>query len=340
MFYILHGEDEFSRGEELDRLRRRLAGDDLAMAELNTAILDGSKLTLGELRHHCDAIPFLSERRLVIAHGLLTRLAPGRKAQEQGGAGEEPAWKRAYLQDLAAYLPGLPPSTVLIFVENRTISASQAVLKLARAQEGNGATFVQQFDPPKDRELPGWIHRRVRGKQGTISSDAVTLLAALIGNDLRLLDQEIEKLLLYAGERQVTSEDVRALVSRARETSIFDLVDRVGRRQAAESLRLLHQMLEDGEHPLYLLTMLARQVRILIQVSDLRARRLSDTEMASRLKLHPYVVKKGLAQARNFTMAELETAHQRVVETDWAIKTGKMEDVLALDMLVVGLTRR
>jgi DNA polymerase-3 subunit delta len=340
VFYILHGEDEYSRAEALAELRVKVAGRDPAMAELNTTLLDGSKLTLGELRHHCDTVPFLAEGRQVIVYGLLSRLAPGRKAQDPGDAGEEPAWKRAYLQDLAAYLPGLPPTTTLVFVEPRLIPASQPILKLARAQEETGAKFVQQFDQPKERELPGWIHRRVRGKEGTISGEAVTLLAALVGNDLRLLDQEIEKLLLYAGERQVTSEDVRALVSRARETSIFDLVDCVGRRDAAESLRLLHLMLEDGEHPLYLLTMLARQVRILIQVSDLREQRLAENEMASRLKLHPYVVKKGLAQARNFTLAQLAAAHRRVVETDWAIKTGKMEDVLALDLLVVGLTRR
>ena len=168
----------------------------------------------------------------------------------------------------------------------------------------------------------------------------MSLLAELVGTDLRLIDQEIEKLLLYAGERPITRDDVRALVSRARETSIFDLVDCVGRREADQALRLLHRMLDEGEHPLYLLTMLARQVRILIQVSELGAQRLSENEIASRVKLHPYVVKKGLAQARSFTMAQLEAAHQRVLETDWAIKTGQMEDVLALDMLVVDLTRR
>jgi len=164
------------------------------------------------------------------------------------------------------------------------------------------------------------------------------MLAALVGNDLRLLDQEIDKLLLYADGQQVTTEEVRALVSRARETSIFDLVDCVGRRQTGKALLLLHRLLDDGEAPLYLLAMLARQIRILIQVSELRAQGLNQQEVAKRLKLHPYVVEKGLAQARNFEMPQLEAAHSQLVETDWAIKTGKMEDVLALDTLVVALT--
>jgi DNA polymerase-3 subunit delta len=119
--------------------------------------------------------------------------------------------------------------------------------------------------------------------------------------------------------------------------SIFDLVDCVGRRQSDRALRLLHHMLDDGQAPLYLLTMLARQVRILIQVSELQAQGRTSKEITKQLKLHPYVVEKGLAQAQNFTMAQLETAHQYLVNTDWAIKTGKVESILALDTLIVNL---
>jgi DNA polymerase-3 subunit delta len=98
-------------------------------------------------------------------------------------------------------------------------------------------------------------------------------------------------------------------------------------------------MLEDEAVPLYILAMLARQIRILIQAKELGAQGLTRQEMARRLKLHPFVVEKGEAQARNFTMAQLEAAHQRLLQTDWAIKTGEVEDLVALDMLVVALTR-
>ncbi|MGD2207396.1 MAG: DNA polymerase III subunit delta [Anaerolineae bacterium] len=328
MFYIFHGEDEFSRAEELTRLRAKLAEADPSMADLNTTFLDGDQLTLGQLRHACDAIPFMTDRRLVIVHGLLRRLTPSK--------GKDPAWKESFLGDLADYLPNLPPTTRLFLVEDEKLPASHPILKVAKAEEKKG--FVKLFAQPKEWELPNWIRQRAQEMGGSINHEAVTLLAALVGNDLRLLDQEIEKLLLYADGRQVTTEDVKVLVSRAKETSIFDLVDCVGRRETDRALRLLSRMLADGAEPLYLLAMLARQIRILIQVSELRDQGLAQKEMARRLKLHPYVVKKGVIQSRNFEMAQLEVAHQRLVETDWAIKTGRMEDVLALDMLVVALT--
>ena len=339
MFYVFYGDDDFSRAEELARLRSKLAGGDPAMAQLNTSFLDGRRLSLGELRHACDTIPFMADRRLVIVQGLLTRLAPGGRgkgpesAQDGGASG-----KREFLKDLAAYLPTLPTTTRLIFVEDKALPASHPILKLAKAEEKKQRGFSRIFKRPKDRELPHWIQQRARSKGGSLSREATTMLAALVGNDLRLLDQEIDKLLLYTDGQQVDAEDVRTLVSRARQMSIFDLVDCVGRRQTDRALRLLHHMLDDGEAPLYLLAMLARQVRILIQVSELRGQGLDQKEMAGRLKLHPYVVEKGLAQARNFSMAQLEAAHQRLVDTDWAIKTGEIEDTLALDLLVADLT--
>ncbi len=339
MFYVFHGEDEFGCAEELNRFRGELAGGEAGMADLNTTVLDGKGLTLGELRHVCDAMPFLADRRLVIVHGLLSRLASGQRAKEPAAAtAGAPTFSDAFLQDLVAYLPALPPTTRLVFVEDKVLPASHPILKLAEAEGKKKRAFSKLFNRPKERDLPGWILQRAEAKGGDISREATRVLVALVGDDLRLLDQEIDKLLLYADGRQVNTQDVQALVSRAREMSIFDLVDCVGRRQADRALRLLHHLLDDGAAPLYLLTMLARQVRILIQVKELRSQGLTQREIASRLKLHPYVVEKGWAQAQNFEMAQLEVAHQRLVETDWAIKTGQIEELLALDMLVVSLT--
>lgn len=331
MFYIFHGDDEFRQTEELTRLRAKLADGDTAMGELNTSVLDGSQLTLGELCHACDTIPFMADRRLVIVYGLLSRLAPR-------SSGEDNApWKRDILSGLLDYLPNLPEFTRLFFVERKALAGSHPILKLAKAEGKKDRAFIKLFELPTEGDLPAWILQRARDSDGSIDSDAAHMLAALVGRDLRLLDLEIDKLLLYADGQTVRVDDVRTLVSRAREANIFDLVDSVGRREPDRALRLLHGLLDDRREPLYLLAMLARQVRILIQVSELQKERLSHQEIASRLKLHPFVAKKGLTQARNFEMAQLEAAHKRLVETDLLIKTGEIDGVLALDLLVVDL---
>jgi DNA polymerase-3 subunit delta len=340
MFYILHGEDEFSRAEQLARMREMLAGGDRSMADLNTTVLDGSRTTMGELRHACHAIPFLADRRLVIVEDLLSRLAVSRsKRRSRSAEGEEPAWKKDYVTELTAYLPNLPPTTRLVFLEKESLPQRHPVLQLAKKLAKEGAAFMRHYDLPKDWELPAWIQERVGQKGGAIDSEAADRLAEVVGNKLRMLDQEIEKLLLYTDGRPIKVSDIQKLVSHARETSIFDLVDAVGYRKADRALSLLHRILDDGQAPLYILGMLARQVRILIQVKELQGKSLAQHEIVSRLQLHPYVVEKALAQSQNFSQSQLEAAHQALVRTDWSIKTGASEEIVGLDLLVVELCR-
>ena len=340
MYYLLHGKDEFGRSQQLARWKEQMASGDPAMADLNTSLLDGRKVTMGELRHACDAIPFLTERRLVIVEGLLTRLGPkGVSKRGATPADEEPAWKRAFLSELADYLPRLPSTTRLVFVEAETLPATHRILKLAQTQGRKGGAYIKQFEPPRDDALPAWIDGHARDNGGIISTEAAAMLADLIGPDLRLLDLEIDKLVLYAEGRQITTQDVERLVSRARETVIWDLVDCIGRREVDAGLQLLGRLLEEGGEPLYLLTMLARQVRILIQIKEAADQGLAKDAAAKALGLHPYVVKKGLVQAHYWTMEQLQAAHEKVIEADQSIKTGELEPALTLDLLVVALTQ-
>ena len=321
---MLHGEDEFSRSEALARLKARMG--DPAMADLNTVVLDGRKLSLEELIRTCDTVPFLGERRLVIVEGLLTRLTP-----QEGKAGD----KGDYLTGLMDYLPRLPPTTRLIFLEPRSLPPDHPFLQWACQTED---AYIKEFKPPRERDLPSWIKKRARKKGGEIEAKAADELARFVGNDLRLLDQEIEKLIAYAGARPITLKDVRLLVSYTREARIFDLVDAIGEGRRQRALELLYRLFEEGASPLYVLAMIARQFRIMMEVKELSKGGLSAGEMASRLQLHRFTVEKGLRQARTFSERQLESAYRRILETDLAIKTGRMGGVLALEMLVIGLT--
>jgi len=325
MFYLFHGEDEFSRSETLADFKRRMG--DPSLAELNITVFDGNKVTLRELQHACDSIPFMAERRLVIVEGLLSHLEPKGKGERRA------AWQKEYLEGLTRYLPRLPKTTRLVFVEDRTIGEDNPVHRLGLTEE---CGHVREFQPPQGEQLNRWIEERVRKKGGQIEPTAVEELAAFVGNDLRLLDQEIEKLVAYVNwARPITEDDVRLLVSYVQEASVFEMVDALGQRDTQRAAQFLHQLLDAGEHPLALLGMIVRQFRILIQVKELTERGLSQQKIASRLRLHPFVVRKARRQAMNFSMEQLEAIYQKLLETDVAIKTGQMDEVLALDMLIM-----
>ncbi|MFN8498202.1 MAG: DNA polymerase III subunit delta [Anaerolineae bacterium] len=336
MLYILHGENEFNRSEALARLRAELV--DPAWGDMNTSRLDGKRVTLTEVTLACDGVAFFGNR-VVIVDGLLTRLSV-RKGDRDGETAEPGEGAKAFLDGLAAYLSRIPDATHLIFVEPKTIGKTNAVLKAAQAM-GSRAR-VTEFEPlnPRKGDLNRWIGERATVKGGAIQPAAVTLLAAYVGADLRLLDQELDKLLTYAGPRHaVTEDDIRRMVPAAAQTSIFEMVDAVAARDSRAALRLLHGLLDDGEAPLYLLFMITRQFRILLQVRLLQTANLAPSELAPRLGQHLFVVEKALRQARQFTIPQLEAILGRLLQADLALKSSGANPVLELDMLVVGLTR-
>lgn len=325
-FYVFHGTDEFTRAETLADFKRRLGPPDTV--DLNTTWLDGGKVTLAELRHACDAIPFMADRRLVIVEGLLARLASRRE-------GEQSVSQRDYLEALCGYLVQLPETTRLVFVEDRVLPADHPILRLAQREEQG---YVKQFDPPKAQLLPRWVEERTRKHGGEIEPAAAQYLAALVGAELRLLDQEIAKLVIYVnGERPIAKGDVEVLVPYARQAIIFDLVDALGRRDGQTAARVLHGLLEAGEHPLGLLTMIVRQFRLLIQAKELGADGASSQDIARALGLHPFPARKLCDQAPHFTAPQLETVYRHLLEVDVGIKRGEIEAEVALDLLVAGL---
>ena len=173
MFYIFHGNDTFSQRETMADLLGRLG--DPVMLELNTTRLPGNA-TVGELRQVCDVMPFLAPVRLVIVEDMLA-----------GSSAE-------LVDQLLAYLPNLPETTRLVFLESQSLRANHRLLRFAEKAE-NG--YVRQFSRPEGNALNRWIEKRFEAQGGSATPQAVHTLAMSIGNDLALLENEIEKLVLY-----------------------------------------------------------------------------------------------------------------------------------------------
>jgi len=173
-----------------------------------------------------------------------------------------------------------------------------------------------------------------------ISPSAVDELAAFVGPNLRLLEQEIEKLATFAGGRTITAQDVALLVSYAREAHIFALVDALGLGDGPTALRLLHRLLAAGEPPALILYMVARQFRLILQLKELARRGASPDQMAAEVRLPMGLVKRLQEQAQRFSRPQLRAVFRRLLAADIGLKSGQMEGGLLLDLLVLWLTGR
>jgi DNA polymerase-3 subunit delta len=197
---------------------------------------------------------------------------------------------------------------------------------------------VFQLNEIKGRELAAWIRDYTVKSGSKISAGAVSLLADYIGGELWSLSGELNKLMTYCEGREISDSDVREISSFAREESIFALVDAVLEGRIKDAQLLLHRMLKYGTAPQQILTMIERQLAIILRVKELNS--TSQQEIRENLGLHPrYPLEKTLRQARTFTVPRLRKAFHALLDTDVAIKTGKYEDDLALDLLVIDLCK-
>jgi DNA polymerase-3 subunit delta len=343
--YLLHGPDEFASAEFVEALKAKL-GDDPAMAGLNTTLLDGRTVSLAEARAACDTLPFLTARRLVVIEGWLTRLlsraetAPADEDDPEADEPDTPAARSAgssakeTLAGLAAYLPEIPPTTALVLLEKRDLPERNVVVKAATGAEW---ALVKHFDLPKGEALVKWLRARAKAEGGEITREAAETLAE-VESDPRALGHELLKLLTYVGfARPVELDDVELLTPAGGEARVFDLVDAIGQRRGPQAMRELHKLLA-SEQPLYVLSMIVRQYRLLLQAREMLDNRSGENEISAALKLHSYPTRKICAQARNFSLAGLESIYHRLLDYDTGIKTGQFEAAAALDTLVGQLT--
>ena len=332
MLYILTGDDDFSLTRSLEEIRRGI-GDQVLLAA-NTTVLDGQQITLDELRAVCETVPFLAEKRLVIIQGLLGRFEPQGKPRRRRKIAP-PTGKEMEYKSFATYLSNIPDSTVLVLIDGRIKSKNPLFKQLSAKAE------VRSFPILKDDRLRQWIRREMAEQGVTISPEAVDLLARLVGGNLWIMSNEISKLALFTLGRRIEVEDIKAIVSSAQEANVFTMVDAILDFKAGVAEQLLEQLLQRGASPAYLLVMLARQVRMIVQAKELTRQGKPEVEIQNRLGLtSEFALRKTLEQAQSYRLERLREVYNKLLETDLSIKTGKYEGGLALNLLIAELCQQ
>lgn len=329
--FVLQGDDRWGMEAAMKEIRQRCAGGEFG--GLGFAWLDGRSVSRDELSTQVNSLALGSPARLLALDYALDFFR----------ATEDYAW----LEKLAA---GLPASTTLALVVEdskkytkngmmwQTVHAKHPLRKVLE-NTGRPATWLE-FPLPSQREMPAWIANQARQRGVQMEGGAAAALAALVGNDLYQAQQEIIKTASYAGEGQpVTRDMVRLLCSRTREEDIFAMVDAAGLRNPAKALGLLSALLRE-QPTLFIFSMLARQVRLLIMAKEIMLEGGNENSIAKETGAHPFVAKKLMAQARLFEMTELEEMYRQLDRMDEQSKTGHATLEVLLETQVADLSRK
>jgi DNA polymerase-3 subunit delta len=210
---------------------------------------------------------------------------------------------------------------------------------------GTGQKFAQEFKKLNNAELAAWVKKETEARGGAISSRAIQILIGLVGYDLWQIDREIDKLISFkSGERPaltaggaplaIEDKDVEELVKGNFDDNIFALTDAIGARDKSLAAQFLEEQLELGANEIYLLTMIIRQIKIILQVRQALDLGHSSRQIISELKLNPYVAQKAIEQSRHFSLNALKIIFGRLIEIDYKIKTGQGEPRVLLNLLL------
>ncbi len=297
-YYLFFGPGEFRLEMVLDRIRNDYVPE--SARDLNLEILYGDEVSPTEVINHARSIPFLAPNRLIIL----------RRTEKI---------KAASLEHFLPYLEQPVETTCMIFISSKT-NFSTKFYKKFRAS-GRAVHFIAL----KENQVVPWIKRMANGLDLQIDGPACTTLQQIVGNSLRDLHAELEKLCIRYGRNRVGMEEVKELVIHSRIYSIFELMDKVSERKPTASLDVLNRYLEEEDKraaPLQIMGMLNRQIRILLQTKAILDKGGGKKDVAKKLHLVPFSAGRFAVQSKKWSETELENGLKLLYGADGLLKSG------------------
>ncbi len=277
---------------------------------MNLSVFEGKKIDEMQVVEMAKTLPFFAEHRLIV----LDETELGKKCSD------------AFLEGIK----DLPDTTVMIFIE-KTIDKRSKIYKYIHK---NG--YVGEMSIQDEKQLMLWMAGLLKKEEKQITTSNASYFLHRVGTDMNTIRNEINKLISYtAGRKEITKKDIEDICSEEVTAKIFEMLEAIMAKQQKNALRLYEQLLEQKEPPLKVLALLVRQCNQLIIVNSMTQRRISNKDIASKAGIHPFVVKKLQRQGNRYPIKRLQEMVLACGQTDEGIKTGKYNDRIGVELLIV-----
>ena len=307
--YLLYGEERYLRRQYRQKLQAALCSDGDTM---NVHYYSGKDIPVGEIIDLAETLPFLAERRVIFISdsGLF----------KSGG------------EKLAEYLTSPCESTYFVFTESEVDKRS----KLFKTVQSKG--YAADFTVQDENTLKRWIAGTLGRDGKKITGNTVQLIISKTGTDMDNIQMELEKLICYCMDRDVvTDADVEAVCTTRISNHIFDMINAIADRKQKAALELYYDLLALKEPPMRILFLIARQCNMLLQAKEMKLKGHDNRTIGSKLGVPPFIAQKVLNQASKFKTSTLRRAVQQCVEAETAVKTGRMNDMMSVEILIMSV---
>ncbi|MBQ6833196.1 MAG: DNA polymerase III subunit delta [Lachnospiraceae bacterium] len=303
--YLLFGDEPYLVSNYKKKLREAIAGDDT----MNFNYFEGKNPDVREIISLADTMPFFAERRLILIDGSgFFKSAP---------------------EELVNYLPDMPDTVCLIFCESEVDKRNKLYKKV------KDLGYAAELKKQDSDQLMRWA-AGILGKDGKkITKQVMEYFLERTGDDMENIRTELEKLICYTmGRDVITKEDVDAVGTVHVTNRIFEMVSAIVAGNTRKALDLYEDLLTLKEPPMRILFLIARQFNQLLQVKELLAAGMGKGDIASKIKVPPFAAGKLITQAKAFTREQILDYVELCVESEEAVKTGRMADRMAVELLI------
>ena len=305
--YLLFGEEAFLKKSYKNRLKDAITDGDT----MNYNYYEGKGMNVNEIIGLSDTMPFFSEKRLILMED---------SGFFKGGAGAD---------EMTQYMEHIPETTCLIFVESEVDKRS----RLYKAVKKYG--YAAELSHQDSSQLARWAAGILSKNGRKITGRTMELFLSKTGDDMENISSELEKLISYTmGRDIVTDEDVETICTTQVTNKIFDMISAISARQTRKAMDLYEDLLTLKEPPMRILFLIARQFNQILQVKELVGKGMDKGTIASKLKLQPFVVGKIMLQAKTFSKEQILSYVNLCVDAEEGVKTGKLQDRLAVELLI------
>lgn len=309
--YLLYGAESYLRNQYKDKLKKALVEIDDTM---NVAHFEGKNIPTGEVIDLAETLPFFADRRTILIENSGLFSSEG--------------------ETLAEYLAAPSDYTVFIFVEE-TVDKRSRLFKTV-----NNIGKVIDFETPSPDIMKKWILSILKKDHKSISKESYDLFLEKTGTDMSNISKELEKLLCYTLLKDtITSEDIETICTTKISNKIFDMVDAIAKKRQKDALKMYYDLLSLKEPPMRILFLIARQFNLLMQVKELKENGLNNNTIASKMGLRDFVVTKYATQSNQFRKEALREALEACVNGEELIKTGKMNDVMCVELIIISYSQ-
>lgn len=305
--YLLYGTEDYLKRQYRDKLKHALVEP---YDTMNFSAYEGKDINPKELIDLSETLPFFKEKRMILV--------------------ENSGFFKNSCDDLAEYMSQVPESTCFVFVEEEVDKRS----KLFKAASRAGSAV--EFETPKEDMLIRWILGRIQREGKKITQSVMQLFLSKTGSDMENIDKELEKLICYTLDKtEISAADVEAICTGQTENKIFEMIDAISAKNQKKALDLYYDLLALKEAPMRILFLIARQFQNLLLIKSMSAKGYPAVSIAKTAGMPSFAVQKNLRQAGAFKINQLKEAIEDCGQAEEDVKTGRMADQLAVELLIV-----